>query len=678
MVIKKMEMVKYEGKVYNLGVSGFHNYFANNLLVHNCYQDSKESNYHYDDIVKKINSYFGSMTENQRPFQVACLAGETLIGTPNGLIKIKNLKIGDSVFDSEGDITIIKNIVISKKKCIKLIGNKGWNVNCTVDHPFLVNGKIVEAINLKNKYLDLSTFDIDLIKCVNMGNYINKTSRMPGKRGGSSGGSIKGDKCRLMHTLSWIPKSIELDDDVMWLYGLSVAEGYKRGVSLNRNEKHITQEAIRIYDKIFGLGAAIRGNNENGINIEFKEPKNYETLFFKAMQIGKGARNKSINFLFNLNIDLVRSAIKGMIDGDGCYRIRTDKRNNKKYFSLSYKTSSKKLANELVYLLAVRFNVLSSIYRGYNKKRKIFGRSLPITKYYMVDIYGKENIQKLFPDLFSENLDFEKCGNRLYSNKKTESFIKVKNIKKVGKKVVYDITLGGDSTHIFTLQHGVQSHNCGGGEPTLHPQFCEILVAFDQLGITPNYTTNGMFITKRPDTIERIIAYTRMYCGGVAVSCHPHLDKYWDSVAKIFLNVDVKLNFHLIISDLKSIDYFLEIYDYFKGKVDHFVLLPYIAQGRASEIDVDVKYLFDELKKFGDIEDVAFGANFYNDLKKDNFCKVSLYEPEILSKYLDFKDMKLYPSSFSTEAICTIKDENMIKDEKGDLWKKWLWKDGGR
>ena len=98
----------------------------------------------------------------------------------------------------------------------------------------------------------------------------------------------------------------------------------------------------------------------------------------------------------------------------------------------------------------------------------------------------------------------------------------------------------------------------GGGEPTSHPDFIKCLKAFKDLGIEPNYTTNGMFC--KTIAHEDIIEATEKYCGGVAVSCHPHLRDYWEQASDLFGTADIKLNFHLIISDEESIKYFKEIY----------------------------------------------------------------------------------------------------------------------
>lgn len=187
----------------------------------------------------------------------------------------------------------------------------------------------------------------------------------------------------------------------------------------------------------------------------------------------------------------------------------------------------------------------------------------------------------------------------------------------------------------------------GGGEPTESPEFFKILEAFNNLGIVPNYTTNGMWVENTDiEFVSKMSEYTIKYCGGVAVSCHPHLEKYWTGAANYYKSWGVKLNFHIIISDKESIDNFVRIYNKWYDKVDYFVLLPYGSQGRAPQKEIDWGYL---IKKLPDKHSqIAFGANFYPYLLKGGHnIKVSLYEPEIMSKFLDLKDMKLYSSSFN-------------------------------
>jgi sulfatase maturation enzyme AslB (radical SAM superfamily) len=186
----------------------------------------------------------------------------------------------------------------------------------------------------------------------------------------------------------------------------------------------------------------------------------------------------------------------------------------------------------------------------------------------------------------------------------------------------------------------------GGGEPTSHPDFHCLLFISNKIGIVPNYTTNGMFThTKYCDSI---IEATKHYCGGVAVSTHKHLEPYWKKAVELFYETGVRLNLHIIISDKESIDYFNDIYNDYSDKIDYFVLLPYGSQGRAKKKDIDWDYLLTKLPE--NKKKIAFGANFYNNLINGGHnINVSLYEPEIMSKFLDLKDMKVYKSSFNLE-----------------------------
>lgn len=197
----------------------------------------------------------------------------------------------------------------------------------------------------------------------------------------------------------------------------------------------------------------------------------------------------------------------------------------------------------------------------------------------------------------------------------------------------------------------------GGGEPTEHPEFIECLKAFYDLGIMPNYTTNGVFVQNYYRYVQNHYRYTpseifeatKKYCGGVAVSCHSHLRHHWNMAARKFSEAGIKLYFHLIISDPDSSDRFRKIYDQWYDIVDHFVLLPYSSSGRACKKDVDWEYLISVMPE--DTTKVAFGAGFYQQLLDNpGNLNVSLYEPESMSKFLDLNDMNLYPSSFHSDS----------------------------
>jgi len=185
----------------------------------------------------------------------------------------------------------------------------------------------------------------------------------------------------------------------------------------------------------------------------------------------------------------------------------------------------------------------------------------------------------------------------------------------------------------------------GGGNPNEHPDFVELLEYLDSLGIVPNYTTNGMWLT------DDVIAATKKYCGWVALSCHPHLEKHWSNSANKLIDEWITVNFHHIIYNEESIKEFRRIYDDFPW-IDYFVLLPLTAMWRQkNKINIEYEYLVDMIKDI-DSTRIAFGANFYPYLKGNNTFNISLYEPEIMSKYLDLKwNWFIYTSSFSEDPI---------------------------
>jgi hypothetical protein len=74
MKISKISRRHYKGKVHNIGTPPLHNYIANNILVHNCYQDSTINGKHASfDQVKQI---FYTLSKLE-VFEVALGGGET-------------------------------------------------------------------------------------------------------------------------------------------------------------------------------------------------------------------------------------------------------------------------------------------------------------------------------------------------------------------------------------------------------------------------------------------------------------------------------------------------------------------------------------------------------------------------------------------------------------------------
>ena len=186
----------------------------------------------------------------------------------------------------------------------------------------------------------------------------------------------------------------------------------------------------------------------------------------------------------------------------------------------------------------------------------------------------------------------------------------------------------------------------GQQEPLEHPEFWEAVKTLKGLNITPNYTTNGVLFD------ENAADLTKKYCGGVAITAHEHLETYWKKAIDISVKYNIKTNIHFIVSDKDSIEKLDELYSEYKNYIDYFVLLPYMNVGYAKNDpkEIDSKELENWLDK-NITEDgsnnIAFGAKLYEFLSKAKKWDVSLYPPEILSKYLVFDNkIEMYNSSF--------------------------------
>ena len=219
-----------------------------------------------------------------------------------------------------------------------------------------------------------------------------------------------------------------------------------------------------------------------------------------------------------------------------------------------------------------------------------------------------------------------------------------KNYENVVKRIYNFFSKMDDNQKPFQVAIG------GHGEPTLHPDFCEVLKTFYDLWIVPNYTTNWMHLSKE------ILEATKKYSGGVAVSCHPHLDKIWKKAVDSYYQNKIKLNLHIIIWEPGSVERFKEIYNEFSQKVDYLVALPYSSSWRWKEVNVYPEWekFFDYISEIG-INKLAFWANFYPYLLENkikfSWLDISLYEPEIMSWYIMFNEENppVFRSSYCLE-----------------------------
>ena len=375
-----------------------------------------------------------------------CLSKDTIVFTSNGIKTIEELNIGDLILDENGNYTTVINKIKSKDGTGKLVKVKGnADFKATNKHIFYVNGKETKVSELKEgDILDIGCSVNENTKAIDMINYITITNS-PKK--GRSGKLIGTDKIKLYHNAPITDRFIPISKELMRCYGLVVAEGDKSNVTMHKQEIEYLREFVNNYKNILGITENNKkytiDENKNSCQLSVPYKTIYEKLFFQAMNVGYGARNKNISFLFSVSNDMCLEAIRYMYIGDGSCSEKG------KYRSLNYKTSSKTLAYQLQALLSIKFGIKSTLSYGTNKERKIDGRVLKKSDYYNISVTRDEDIEFLTKQK-NENIEIHESTNKF----------KITEIVEVEDEF-YDITVDNES-HKFIIAGGIVTHNCGG------------------------------------------------------------------------------------------------------------------------------------------------------------------------------------------------------------------------
>ena len=195
------------------------------------------------------------------------------------------------------------------------------------------------------------------------------------------------------------------------------------------------------------------------------------------------------------------------------------------------------------------------------------------------------------------------------------------------------------------------------GEPTIHPEFTEFLETVFSTSVVPNYTTNGIILSKygKNPIADSIMEATSNFVGGVAVSFSNLLIRHQaeQAVENLIKYGNTNVNIHHIISTKESVDNFIQTWLYYGDDILYHVLLPLMPSGRSTKGIEDgvFEYLEEQVEK-NNIKNVAFGAHFINALQTSKI-KTWLYPAESLSKnvILTKDKVQITPSSFNLNPI---------------------------
>jgi len=163
------------------------------------------------------------------------------------------------------------------------------------------------------------------------------------------------------------------------------------------------------------------------------------------------------------------------------------------------------------------------------------------------------------------------CSYCYRDSKPNRSFINISNYEFILKQLKHP-----KWNNVFQIA-------IGGGEPTEHPDFAEILALTKKYQIIPNYTTNGLNLN------NKILKATKKFCGAVAMSIDMPIKHEDIKKIKLLTDYKIKTNIHVLLSD-KTIDSAIAIlkgkHDRKLSKLNAVVFLTYKPFGRATKLDV--------------------------------------------------------------------------------------------
>lgn len=189
----------------------------------------------------------------------------------------------------------------------------------------------------------------------------------------------------------------------------------------------------------------------------------------------------------------------------------------------------------------------------------------------------------------------------------------------------------------------------GGGEPTKHPNFIEILKTTRKYNMVPNYTTNGSNLT------YEICIASKKYCGAVAVSLHDKVQCIM-GMSKL-INYGIKTNIHVVITKERAQPgYMKKLLDEFPSIINDLnavIFLLHKPVGRAQlknqPSPKEAEDFVNEVLKWEVPFKIGFDACFAPALvqNKVNSTTFDYCDGGRFSGFVDW-DMKMYPCSFAS------------------------------
>ncbi|GBC70631.1 FeS cluster assembly protein SufB [Candidatus Calditenuaceae archaeon HR02] len=363
----------------------------------------------YNLVTKRAFAYEDAVVE-WVDANIGCLVPETAVFTNNDVKKIRDVEVGDLVYTVGPDLRIRTSRVVGKKSnpprpVYKLTTANYREIVATDNHPFLTLSKEGRFFKLHWR----------MLRDIKPGDLVGVVGMIPDK---GKPYKITFKPSVNAKPIKWPP---ETTDDLMWLIGFYLGDGYLDGegrVCFAVAENDPAAKRVKtLLSEIFGVDAKRQGNvlRVNSKNL---------AMFLTSLGLAKKAREKRIpKWVFKLPRSQKLALIQGYIAADGY--VRSGHKN------LSVCSVNKKLLEDTK-LLAITcgLNPLK-ISKWQRKEKKPLGRRKKTYTHYF--LYFSDQI----PD------------TEVY-------FVPVIKIEPAGEKKTYDIEVEGTANFIA---QGMIVHN---------------------------------------------------------------------------------------------------------------------------------------------------------------------------------------------------------------------------
>jgi intein/homing endonuclease len=262
------------------------------------------------------------------------LQGDTLVSTTDGLIKIKDMKVGDCVYTESGTANVVEFYDNGIKDTLVIKDEFGVDIEATPNHPFRVwNGENIvwknagdlsigdTLIKKKQKFLSIKDKDYDFPIIQYNNGHLQKQNKIV----------ANADFAYLIGCLIG-DGNTTADDRLTFYYGCE------------EDKKHIYKELLKVFPA------------EDIKHYEYQDDRFYilsKSLVSEVCRLGilqTTARYKEIpNFILKGNDKLKKAFIGGLFDTDG--NINTESGRDGEYINISLSTSSKVLSQQVGVLL---------------------------------------------------------------------------------------------------------------------------------------------------------------------------------------------------------------------------------------------------------------------------------------------------------------------------------------